>query len=102
MTNDRDGLSIAAIVFTVGAVATWGFTFLSALGNRGEVADMANDASLSPSAIQISQVVDEATLDVLPWLVASCALSVTAGFLIGFLILRRLTPTEVSRSGELA
>lgn len=83
------------------AVVSWVVTIIKAFSESGDVEDVANNAFIDASAVQISQLADQATLRVLPLLVLSLALSAAALFAAAtWAITRRqnATPEEISAS----
>ena len=67
-------------LFMIAAVVAWLVTVIKAFSESSDVDDIANNSFLDASAVQISQVADQALLRVLPLLVLSLALTAAALF----------------------
>ena len=75
----RGGASTAVVALVlVGAAVSWGLTIIQAFSNRADVEDATDSLFSDVSAMQISQLVDQALLNVLPLMLISLALSFAA------------------------
>lgn len=80
----------AAIAVGVIAAASWGYTAFTAAQNQSDISDIADSAFIDASAIQISQLADQALIEVLPLAAASAGLTAVMMLLLGLSALKRL------------
>jgi hypothetical protein len=79
---------VLCVVVTLGA---WAWTTWAAFSEAGDVDDIANDAVIDASAVQISQIADQAIVSVMPLFALSLALTALTVFVLGGAALARLT-----------
>lgn len=88
-TATTSGYQSAAVGAGVLAAAAWAYTAFGAAQNHSEINDIANDFFRDASAIQISQVSDQALVEIVPFFAASAGLTVLMFLFLGLALLKR-------------
>ncbi len=78
-------------IAAVASVGTWLLAFFVALAKHNDVTGITEDSLIDASALQISQLVDQALLQILPYVVAALGLTTLFVVLFGFYAVQRLS-----------